>query len=63
MPDDPQDPSWPHLGKIDKWHVDLGEDHHHSPTLNPPPTDDGGNTLAGKLPPPFGKIPDPFDKR
>jgi len=50
------------LGKIDKWHVDVGDDHHRSPTLNPSPLDEGGNIKAGKLPPPFGEIPDPFRK-
>jgi hypothetical protein len=59
---DPIQVSWPHLGHIDKWHVDLQkpvEDHHHSLTLFPSPKDDGGNTLSAQLPPPYGRIPEP----
>jgi len=62
MPEEKPSPSWPHIGTIDKWHVDIGKDHHRSPTLNPPPKDDAGNTLSKNLPPPYGPIPDPFKK-
>ena len=53
--------SWPHLGTIGKWHVDLCGpgyvSHHHSPTLYPPPRDEHGHIMAKELPPPYGRMP------
>lgn len=56
--------SFGHQGTIGKWHVDLiypdgKQDHHHSPTLNPPPRDEYGHIRVKswkEMPPPYGPI-------
>ncbi len=61
MGDKKNDVSWLH--RSDNWggkpHVDIGDSHGHSPTINPPPRDENGAIKIGKLkdlPPPFGKV-------